>query len=81
MRLEVDHIYLIRLSDGDIVKAQYVGRQRGFECVVCGKGSNAYTFNIWYQNGKYADYETWGFGANHMPEILRELDPEDYIND
>ena len=35
------HKYLIQ---GDVVLADYIGRQKGFECCVCGKGCNAYTF-------------------------------------
>ena len=31
---------------GETVYAEYIGRQKGFECCVCGKGCNAYTFNI-----------------------------------
>lgn len=48
----------------------YVGRQRGFDCCVCGKGSNAYTFNIWNSS---TDYETWGYGQEHLPKIIEDL--------
>ena len=62
---------------GEIHIGQYVGRQQGFECVVCGKGGSAYTFNLWYsENG---DYETWGYGKEHMPEILEEVGGVDDI--
>lgn len=68
------HKYLI---NGEAMYAQYMGRQKGFECCVCGKGCNAYTFNILhgntaeeaimnYENG---DYETWGFGEDHLDHI------------
>jgi hypothetical protein len=65
------HKYIIQ---GDVVFADYIGRQKGFECCVCGKGCNAYTFNIIHANSvddvenAYAndDYETWGFGAEHL---------------
>jgi hypothetical protein len=65
------HKYIIQ---GDVVFADYIGRQKGFECCVCGKGCNAYTFNIIHANSvddvenAYAndDYETWGFGADHL---------------
>lgn len=70
IRLKVGHWYRIK-DRGITYNAQYVGRQEGFECCICGKGNNAYTFNLWYDaNG---DYETWGFGKEHMPEILEEL--------
>ena len=55
---------------GDIHIGYYLGRQGGFECCVCGKGNKAYTFNIWYCN---YDYETWGFGKEHLPEIIEDL--------
>ena len=48
----------------------YIGRQQGFECCVCGSGSNAYTFNIWHSP---SDYETWGYGGEHLPKILEDL--------
>lgn len=65
------HKYRIQ---GDVVFADYIGRQKGFECCVCGKGCNAYTFNIIHANSlddvenAYSrdDYETWGFGEDHL---------------
>lgn len=59
--------------DGDTVFAEYMGRQQGLECIVCGKGCNAFTFNIIHaetyeealENREY-DYETWGFGRDHI---------------
>lgn len=69
MKLIENHWY--RFNDrGEIHTGYYVGRQRGFECCVCGKGSNAYTFNIWHS---YTDYETWGFGKEHLPNIIKDL--------
>lgn len=56
---------------GDIYIGQYIGRQKGFECTVCGKGSNAFTFNIWYDE---KSYETLGFGKEHMPTIIECID-------
>ena len=67
------HKYLIM---GEKVFAEYMGRQNGFECCVCGKGENCFTFNILhgetyqtalmnYHNG---NYETWGFGRTHIDE-------------
>lgn len=58
-----------KLDDrGEIFIGQYIGRQKGFECMVCGKGGNAFTFNIWHDNR--GDYETWGFGKEHMPTVI-----------
>lgn len=68
---------------GEEVFADYMGRERGFECCVCGRGCNAYCFNILhgatreeaetaYKNG---DYETWGFGPKHLDsnvELIEE---------
>ena len=70
IRLIIGHWY--KFDDrGEIHIGQYIGRQEGFECVVCGKGSNAYTFNIWHS--KDGDYETWGYGKEHMPKILEAV--------
>lgn len=69
-KLKTDYIYRIKLHDGEIVNAQYIGRQRGFECAVCRRGNNSYTFNVWYS---IDGYETYGFGQEHMPEILEEI--------
>lgn len=67
--MELNHWY--RLKDReDICVGQYIGRQKGFECCVCGKGSNAYTFNIWNSE---TDYETWGYGKEHLPIIVEDL--------
>lgn len=62
--------------------AEYIGRQKGFECCVCGKGCNAFTFNILHgdtyaeavENYKNQDYETWGYGRNHIEQsvLLKE---------
>lgn len=65
------HKYLIL---GDEVYAEYMGRQKGFECAVCGEGCNAFTFNILHgesygeaiNNYKNGDYETVGFGRSHI---------------
>lgn len=60
---------------GEVHIGQYIGRQRGFECCVCGKGANAYTFNLWNSE---RDYETWGYGPAHMPCIWEDFgEPKD----
>lgn len=70
MKLEINHWYRFMEPDDNVYVGQYVGRQKGFECCVCGKGSNAYTFNIWNSE---TDYETWGYGKEHLPKILEDL--------
>lgn len=69
MKLIEGHWY--RFSDrGGTHIGYYVGRQHGFECCVCGKGQKAYTFNIWHS---FSDYETWGYGREHLPTIIEDL--------
>lgn len=58
------------IDDGKHYIGQYVGRQKGFECCICGKGCNAYTFNIWNSE---TDYETWGYGSEHLPIMVKDL--------
>ena len=58
---------------GEIYTGQYIGKQEGFECCVCGKGHNAYTFNIWNSD---SDYETWGYGKEHLPQIIEQVKME-----
>lgn len=53
-------------QDGREVIGQYIGRQNGFECCVCGKGCKAHEFNVFYDE---EGYETWGFGQDHLPEV------------
>ena len=74
--LRTGHYYKIN-DRGHTVIGQYIGNEEGFECCVCGKGNKAKCFNIWYdKNG----YETWGFGKEHMPEIIEDLgEPEEPI--
>lgn len=70
-KLVADKFYLIK--DGNTTtKAKYIGRQKGFGCCVCGKGCYAHCFNIYYGDGEM-DYETWGYGSEHLPEIIKEL--------
>lgn len=83
MKLRLEHFYKIKDSYGEVAIAKYMGRQEGFECCVCHKGNNAYTFNIYAyddetleqakENEKNGNYETWGYGKEHMPEILEEF--------
>jgi len=60
-----------RFNDrGEEHVGQYIGRQFGFPCCVCDKGNQAYTFNVWYSS---SDYETWGYGREHLPNLLEDL--------
>lgn len=69
MKLIENHWY--KFNDrGEEHIGYYCGRQKGFECCVCGKGVNAYTFNIWNSPN---DYETWGYGKEHLPVIIEDL--------
>ena len=72
------HRYVIQ---GDEVLAEYIGRQKGFECIICGKGHNAYTFNIFHDDNladivqkDFQDYETWGFGKEHLEEAVQLIE-------
>ena len=66
-----------RFNDrGSIYTGQYTGTDQGFECCVCGKGCKAHTFNIWHSS---TDYETWGFGKNHLPVIIEDLGEQDDV--
>jgi len=69
-KLEIGKRYKIN-DRGDVVIAEYVGREGGFECCVCGKGCKAHCFNVFHGNDY--EWETWGFGDNHMPQIIAEV--------
>lgn len=70
------HKYII---EGKEYYAEYIGRQQGFECCVCGNGCNAFTFNILHgetyteaiNNYNNYDYETWGYGRQHIEEAVQ----------
>lgn len=55
---------------------QYTGTDQGFPCCVCDKGCKAHTFNIWYN--EYG-WETWGFGRNHLPQIIEDLGEQEEV--
>lgn len=75
-KLLANHWY--RFNDnGEIHIGLFVGRQSGFECCVCGKGCNAFTFNI-HHSTHDQDYETWGYGKEHLPKILEDIGENDY---
>lgn len=67
MKLIQNHWYKFN-DQGEIHIGYFLGRQSGFECCVCGKGGNAYTFNIWNSN---VDYETWDMEKNTYHRLLK----------
>lgn len=79
IKLVADHFY--RFNDrGEEHIGQYTGTDNEFECCVCGKGHKAHCFNIWYAINGGADYETWGYGPSHMPQILEDLGTDEYLD-
>lgn len=65
--------YIIReknFGDNNLYIVQYYGREKGFECMVCEHGNNAFGFNRYYD---YDQYESWFYGKEHMPEIVKDL--------
>lgn len=80
MRLKKYGYYLIQdCFDNKEHYAQYMGQERGFECCVCCKGNNAYCFNVFNNLEEYENcmYETWPYGREHMPRIIKELTREE----
>lgn len=71
IRLRAGNWYRFAEQDGTTHIGQYYGREAGCECCVCGKGGNAYAFNIWYD--KDGGYETWAYGKEHLPTILEQV--------
>ena len=77
IRLKVGNWYKFNDRGREYIGA-YTGTDNEFECCVCGKGHKAKCFNVYYD--KQEDrYETWGYGASHMPEILEDLGDGDEI--
>ena len=79
IKLKGNHYYrFIDHSDNDTTEyiGKYVGRQPGFECMVCGKGHSAHCFNI-YHSDDDMDYETWAYGTEHLPEIIEDITESD----
>ena len=76
--LKTNHWYKFKDEQGNTHIGQFIGRQEGFECCVCGKGNKAYCFNIWYDVNNL-DYETWGYGKEHLPLIIEDLGESEEI--
>ena len=70
-KLIVGHWY--RFNDRGVLHVgQYTGRQKEWECIVCGFGHNCRTFDL-HHDKTGANAETWGFGAAHFPEIVADM--------
>lgn len=77
MRLKKGVVYKIKDQQGFEGYGVYMGTQNGFECCICGKGHKTKTFNIIHgntiqeglENLNKGDYETFGYGNEHMPEL------------
>ena len=61
---------------------EYMGRDQDFSCVICGEGgSSTYVFNVLHgdtieeavQNYENGDYETYGFGREHLPMFCEKM--------
>lgn len=74
--MKVNHWYRFE-DNGEQHVGLYVGRQAGFDCCVCGKGTCCYTFNIHHSTDSQ-DYETWGYGREHLPRIIEDLGEYNY---
>jgi hypothetical protein len=61
---------------GETHTAQYIGRASNSTCIVCEKGCKAHTFNVFYSN---VGYESWGYGNDHLPQIIEELEAGDEV--
>lgn len=77
--MKVGNWYKFFDRTGEIHIGQYTGRQKDFECCICGKGCNAHTFNIYWNKDRPGDWETWGYGPNHLPKILEDLGGQEEI--
>lgn len=75
-KFEENKIYEIEDYFGDRVVAIYIGKVEGFSCCVCGKGNNAYCFNVasTIEELELGQYETWGFGKEHLPSVIRVIE-------
>lgn len=75
--LKIGRVYKLKDSHGFVGYGVYMGMQPGFECVICNRGYNCKTFNILHGttiqeglvNKDNGDYETFGYGNDHMPEL------------
>ena len=79
MRMKVLNWYLVEDQRLGKMLVQYYGREEGFECDICGHGNNAYCFNRYYDDN--GGYETFCYGKEHLPRILKDLGGNNFIVD
>lgn len=82
MKFKLGNCYRLRDAHGTEYTGVYMGRQEGWDCCICYRGNNAYTFNVYgykddsLETVKYnmqeGIYETWGYGKEHLPEIIKD---------
>ena len=76
MKLKLGMVYKIKDLHGFTGYGVYMGKQE-FGCCICDRGNCCKTFNILHgdtiqeglQNKEKGDYETFGYGDCHLPEL------------
>ena len=63
---------------GSMFISQFMGREEGYSCCVCGKGKNTYCFNVFNTLVEYKKdmYETFSFGKEHLPKLIEITEKE-----
>ena len=79
-KMKVGNFYKVVDCKGFEFIGEYMGREEEFECSICGKGTNAKCFNIYYGDNCQSDYETIGYGNEHFPTILEDYGNEFHSN-
>lgn len=87
IRLRKGHCYVAEdKTFGGRFVGIYMGREDGYPCMVCGKGGHAYGFNVYQGDAESPTkqevedyisskgYETFFYGKEHMPEVIREVE-------
>lgn len=86
MRLKIGRVYKIKDAHNFVGYGVYMGKQQDFECCICRKGNCVKTFNILHgdtieeglNNLDKGDYETFGYGNEHFPDILEDTNVDDF---
>lgn len=75
------HLYRCKSQIGEFIGC-YHGREKGFECCICGKGGNAHSFAVPYREDTLENaiedlhngaFENYTFGTEHLPTIIEDL--------
>jgi hypothetical protein len=77
IKLQIGHYYRFIDAEGTKAVGEYIGTEGDFSCCICGKGHKAHCFNIYH---KEEEWETWGYGKEHLPNIIEDLGTEQIIN-